>query len=319
MNYIVLDLEWNQGYGAHTEKVPRFEIVEIGAVKLSFEKEEVEHFRSYVRPRIYHQIHYMTREVTGLSIQELKKKGKPFKEVMESFLKWCGEDFIYCTWGDMDLAELQNNCDYYKMKGLFDKPLYYYDVQKLYSLQFDNGKNRKSLRSAVEALDIPERQAFHGAYADACYTAKVLEKLDMKRFGRFISVDYHVLPSCREEEIHLDFGTYKKYISREFASKELAMMDRVVTGSVCYKCKRRLRKKLRWFSSNGRQFYSAAYCPEHGWLKGKIRIKKTARGGVFVVKTEKLVEENVINTIRQKHQDFRMKKKKLQDSASPDL
>ena len=34
MNYIVLDLEWNQGSRPVPKDVPTFEIIEIGAVKL---------------------------------------------------------------------------------------------------------------------------------------------------------------------------------------------------------------------------------------------------------------------------------------------
>ena len=36
MNYIVMDLEWNQSYNGHMGEHPRmpFEIIEIGAVKV---------------------------------------------------------------------------------------------------------------------------------------------------------------------------------------------------------------------------------------------------------------------------------------------
>ncbi len=313
MNFIVLDLEWNQGYGSHTGKKPAltFEIIEIGAVKLSDKGQELEHFQAFVYPKVYDRMHYMTKEVTGLTIKELRRKGKPFRAVMEDFLSWCGEDYRFCTWGDMDLTELQKNCDYYNMRGLFDKPLYYYDLQKLFSLQYEDGKSRRNLKSAVEFFRLPERRAFHGAYSDACYTAEVFKKLDMERFGRFISVDYHVLPASKEEEIRLNFGTYAKYISREFPAKELALMDRGVTATTCYICGRKLRKKVRWFTNNGKQFYAASLCPEHGWLKGKIRIKKGSKGGVFVVKTEKLVEESVIEGIWQKQKELRKRRRRL--------
>ena len=43
MNYIVLDLEWNQGNPAHEPEVYGipFEIVEIGAIKLNDKKEMI--------------------------------------------------------------------------------------------------------------------------------------------------------------------------------------------------------------------------------------------------------------------------------------
>lgn len=318
VNYIVLDLEWNQSSAPHAVKKAAltFEIIEIGAVKLDGQGQELDHFQEFVYPKVYDRIHYMTKEVTKLTMKELKLNGKPFKEVMEAFIKWCGTDYRFCTWGDMDLTELQNNCDYYKMKGLFDKPLYYYDLQKLFSLQYEDGKSRRNLKSAVEYFELPELQAFHGAYSDACYTAKIFQKLDMERFGRFLSVDYHSIPLSKEEEITLDFGTYTKYISREYATKELAMMDRGVTAVTCYKCHKKLRKKIRWFTNNGKQFYAASYCPEHGWLKGKIRMKKGRNGGVFVVKTEKLVDEQVIAEIRLKQTEMRKRRSRLRKNKA---
>ena len=99
MNYIVFDLEWNQssdkrdkGYG-----LP-FEIVEIGAVKLNDKKEIIGEFNQLVKPQIYQTIHYMTTKIIHIDKEELDK-GKPFTEVAREFLDWCGEDFVFCTWG----------------------------------------------------------------------------------------------------------------------------------------------------------------------------------------------------------------------------
>ena len=41
MDYIILDLEWNQGAGEVTEKNLPFEIVEIGAIKLNSRREKI--------------------------------------------------------------------------------------------------------------------------------------------------------------------------------------------------------------------------------------------------------------------------------------
>ena len=80
-----------------------------------------------------------------------------------------------------------------------------------------------------------------------------------------------------------------KYISREFADKAEAFADREVTSSKCYLCHRNLRKKLRWFTANGRNYYCLAYCENHGYLKGKIRIRRSEGGKVYIVKTTKLI------------------------------
>ena len=137
-NYIVFDLEWNQsaaGKETSLDHLP-FEIFEIGAVKLNEKMEQVSQFHRLVRPCVYRQLHYIISEVTHVSMDELDRDGRPFKEVMEEFMEWCGEAPVFCTWGSMDLTELQRNMVYHGMEIPFASPLLFYDVQKLYSLTF---------------------------------------------------------------------------------------------------------------------------------------------------------------------------------------
>ena len=54
MNYIIFDLEWNQG---PEEEQSVGEIVEIGAVKLDDRFETVDELRLYVKPFLYPKLH----------------------------------------------------------------------------------------------------------------------------------------------------------------------------------------------------------------------------------------------------------------------
>ena len=42
------------------------------------------------------------------------------------------------------------------------------------------------------------------------------------------------------------------------------------------------------------------YCEKHGYLKGKIRIRKTQDDKVFVVKTMRFITEEEMETLREK-------------------
>ena len=135
MNYIVFDLEWNQcpyGKERENEKLP-FEIIEIGAVKLNEQFEMTENFQCLVQPMVYKKLHYRTQDIIGLSMKELEK-GIPFYRAIREFLKWCGEDCTFCTWGSMDLLELQRNMKYYGALKYLPGPIRYLDVQKLFGL-----------------------------------------------------------------------------------------------------------------------------------------------------------------------------------------
>ena len=168
-NYIVLDLEWNQSPDGKEGTIDHFpfEIIEIGAVRLDEERKEIGEFRRLIRPRVYPQMHYRISEVTHMDMAELERNGETFETVIRDFLEWCGDDCIFCTWGSMDLTELQRNMVYYGVEIPFDKPLLYYDVQKLYSLLQGDGKQKQSLDITVEELGIREDRPFHRALDDA--------------------------------------------------------------------------------------------------------------------------------------------------------
>ena len=59
MQYIVLDLEWNQcpeGKEKENKRLP-FEIIEIGAMKLNEEYQVISNYHSLIKPAIYQEIH----------------------------------------------------------------------------------------------------------------------------------------------------------------------------------------------------------------------------------------------------------------------
>lgn len=56
---------------------------------------------------------------------------------------------------------------------------------------------------------------------------------------------------------------------------------------------------MNWFSDNNRKYFGLAYCPRHGWLKGKIRVKH-CDGQVFMIKTMKLTDAEGARKIKAK-------------------
>lgn len=297
MNYVVLDLEWNQPNNpqAVNAELP-FEIVEIGAILLNEERQVIGEFTQIVKPVVYTEMNQITGKLIQLRMKELKK-GKPFDETMEEFFEWCGEDYIFCTWGPQDLTELQRNMRYHKLPALDYRPFPYYDIQKLFSIAFEDRKIRRSLEYAVEFLNIEQDIPFHRAFSDAYYTAKVMEAIKEDAVFDNYSYDTFHVPQSREDEVKVLFHDYAKYISREFPDKTAAMQDREVNSTKCYLCKKHLRKKIRWFAANSKHLYCISQCEKHGMMKSKVRIKKTENGGVYVVKTQKFIGEEEVEQI----------------------
>lgn len=290
MNYIVLDLEWNQGSGQEPEvKEMPFEVIDIGAVKLNEKRNIMDRYNQLVKPVVYHQMNRITSDLVHLHMEDLQK-GRSFVEVMNEFLAWCGEDYVFCTWGPLDLFELQRNMHYFHMEPLSGKSVKFLDVQKLFSIAYEDKKSRRSLEYAIDFLQIEKDVPFHRAFSDAYYTARILEQMEEEVLENY-SIDTYILPKTREEEVHVMFHDYMKYISREFPDKQKAIEDREVISTKCYLCRRNIRKKVRWFSTNGKHYYSISVCPVHGYMKSKIRIRKSENDKVYVVKTSKFITE----------------------------
>ena len=313
MNYIVLDLEWNQSNMGKEAENPdlAFEIIEIGAIKLNEEFEFAGEFSKLVKPQVYHEMHHVTSKLIHMRMEELSH-GEPFVEVMNAFLKWCGEEeYTFCTWGPLDLTELQRNMRFYGMEPLADGPIAFWDVQKLFSIAFEDRKTRRALEWAVDYLGIEKDIPFHRAFSDAYYTAKVMSRLEPQEVFKNVSYDTFNPPKSRDKEIKIQFETYEKYISREFEDKATAFADKEVASSKCYLCHRNLRKKVKWFTANGKNYYCIAHCDKHGYLKGKARVRKTDEGNVYIVKTTKFIsEQDVEDILKKKAHALEMRRRK---------
>lgn len=308
MNYIIFDLEWNQSSqpGA-TDKQGNplpFEIVEIGAVKLNENRDMVGEFSELVKPQIYHEMHHITSKLIHLQMEQLEK-GRPFKEVMEEFLGWCGDDCVFCTWGPLDLLELQRNMKYYELPILSDRPIRYYDIQKLFSIAYEDRKSRRSLEYAIDMLGIHKDIPFHRAFSDAYYTAQVFDMIEDPVVLEKVSFDTFVLPDCKEKEVHIRFTDYEKHISRAFEDKSHLLGDKEMMEIRCFQCGRLLKKKIRWFSPNGKHYYTVGYCIRHGNTKSKLRVRKGENGGVYAIKTSKSISSEEAKQIKEKSKNVK--------------
>lgn len=177
MNYIVLDLEWNQPNSPRVMvKSPvslKGEIIQIGAVKLDENLEIIDTFKIMVKPKYYRTMHKKVSRLTSITDDDLQY-GFPFKQALSYFNSWCTEDCIFLTWSGDDVRMLRSNLLIHKVK-------YYsipksYDVQKLFSIQIAKEQRQYSLLQALEIVQEPACSA-HDALHDAINTTRVLRHL----------------------------------------------------------------------------------------------------------------------------------------------
>ncbi|MBR4768271.1 MAG: exonuclease domain-containing protein [Lachnospiraceae bacterium] len=323
MNYIVLDLEWNQAaYKAYEEENLPFEIIEIGAVKMDENANITDSFQRLIRPQVYPFLLRRTKQITGWTDEDLDRRGVYFEVAARAFLEWCGKDYLFLVWGGSDLTQLERNMDYYKIRIPWKYPFKYLDVQKLYALEHQEGKARRTLESVVELMELESDRPFHHAADDAMYTAEIFKRLDRKRFEEYFSVDYYRVPRNRFEEETFRFKTYSKFVSRRFNLREEVAANPRVREMNCRVCGKHLKKEIAWFN-DGHTYLSLGRCKEHGLMRGRIRIKPAERyDGFFAIKTFKSCtpeEEEIIRMKREnvtKKRRIRRKKSKKKETEA---
>lgn len=186
MNYIVLDLEFNQSYDSNKEnkspvnsKCP-FEIIQIGALKLNKNLKTISTFDRLIKPELYTTINPFVEEITGLTIKDLTT-AKPFKEIYREFIKFIkskDEEMVFCIWGMSDIKELFRNIEYHKLDTSLI-PNKYINLQKYASKYLNCPKGTNAgLSNTVELLKIPVNNKFHNAFNDAYYTAEIFKKIN---------------------------------------------------------------------------------------------------------------------------------------------
>lgn len=180
MNYIILDLEWNQPLSPQRMVREPFklggEIIQFGAVKINSldDLSITDRYSEIVRPVFYTKMHKRVNEVTELTDDDLSR-GRPFTEVCPEFLAWCGDDFAFITWGDADIFMLEDNMSIHEMD--IDALPECYDAQVVFDDQITQEDRSFALSYAMWKFGIkPERS--HDALNDAVNTVEVMKRLD---------------------------------------------------------------------------------------------------------------------------------------------
>ncbi len=180
MNYIVLDMEWNHpGYNAGIIRYPvalHGEIIQIGAVKLDEDFNEIDNFELLVSPVFYKKMNSKVKRLTSIEDSDLMR-GYPFREAIGYFSQWCGDDFVFLTWGPDDEAMLRENLKMFDMSAKWIPQCY--DIQCIFNYQFVQSKDQVSLSSAIERFGIIPLHA-HNALNDAINTVAVCRHIDLK-------------------------------------------------------------------------------------------------------------------------------------------
>ncbi len=212
MNYVVLDLEFNNLYqmeedkselyfdaeGSSLESCPN-EIIEIGAVKLDKNMRCIDTFKVFIIPNIFRKFNPKIKELTGITEEDLAT-GTTFLEALQKLESFVGNESIICSWAKDDAVELIRNAHHYGQTSI---PWLnqYIDLQD-YCTKVLGEKNVLSLKSALLKLRIKvDEEKLHDALNDSIYTSEVFRRVyNFRAVQQFIIRDIVNMPAIRVKD-----------------------------------------------------------------------------------------------------------------------
>ena len=178
MNFIIMDLEWNNTY-CKKKKGFLNEIIEIGAVMLDENLNQIDTFSLFIKAQLGKKLHTRVKELTNISNDDIST-GTPFSQAMAEFRKWsAGDDNVILTWGDTDVRVLVENFRYFNGINFVPFLKNYVNLQN-YAQAFMNisKADQIGLATAAEKLGIPiEQYSLHRAIDDSFLTADIFRKI----------------------------------------------------------------------------------------------------------------------------------------------
>ncbi len=261
MYFIILDLEWNNTYG---RKIKGFinEIIEIGAVMLDEDLNEVETFSTLIKSQIGRKLRGRVKELTNLTNEDLTT-GVEFTKAASSFRRWIGNrESIILTWGDSDIRVLIDNCRY--LNGINRIPFLqnYADLQSYFQQIMKTPSSRQvGLTAAAEMLGINvDKYSQHRALDDSLLEAECFKKIYNKKLFE------HMIHKC--DDTFYEKLEFKPYV---IGNMDSPFVDKKNLCYVCEKCNKPAELLTDWRFVN-RSFRAIYYCKE---CKLKFRVSVT--------------------------------------------
>ena len=263
MNYIIMDMEWNNSFNKATQKFMN-EIIEIGAVKLDENLNQIDTFSELIKPVISKKLRSRIKDLTHISNEDVKA-GKSFKEVIREFKDWIGEDHLIMSWGDTDIRTLLTNYKWFMKKEQIDFIDRYADLQK-YCQCFINMENiqQAGLSYAAECLEInPDDFPHHRALDDSLLSAECFKKVfDKEKLTEFIKI-------C-------DYDFYARLLFRPYviSNKNDPLIDKSLFNCYCEVCGGKVKTVKKWKFTN-QSFRGIFHCEAcNREFRVNLRIKK---------------------------------------------
>jgi inhibitor of KinA sporulation pathway (predicted exonuclease) len=170
-HYLVIDFE---ATCCDRGTVPRnaMEIIEFGVVMTDADFRIVDEFQSFVKPVRHPVLTPFCTQLTSIRQQDVDD-APTFPACVDAFKAWLYRyrDFAFCSWGDYDRNQLQQDCDFHHIPNPISAP--HCNVKQLFS-ERRSLKNKYGLAGAVEKAGLTFSGTHHRGIDDARNIARLL-------------------------------------------------------------------------------------------------------------------------------------------------
>ena len=267
MNYIILDLEWDNAY-CHKKNGFANQIIQIGAVKLNSSFEAIDRFEMIVKSSTAKKLTRRFTELTGITTDAMRS-GVSFSEAVDKYNEWVGDDTVSITWSNSDLYVIVENARLFS-DGKMLKFQRYVDLQKYVQSQMKReeaeSKNQISLSDAAEHFGISVEQFdLHTAVDDSLVTAALLKKTYIKN-----EFEQHIKDAENPE--FFERLAFKNYYISNLNSR---FVDKAHLDFCCDVCGNKAVQQKKWSYRN--HWFTTEFLCENCSEKfiGRIMFKKT--------------------------------------------
>lgn len=221
MKHIIVDLEMNAIAKEHEEKGSTHkEIIEIGAVMLDEQYNEIDTFMTYVKPELNTEIESRYEALTGITTA-MVREAPVFAEAIRMFADWCvsyDKEIILYQWSENDRTQIISEMNIKKHTPTENEKLLtgtWIDFQKEFSRLLGLPKP-VALEKAVDYAGV----AFEGRQHDALYDARNTASLfimsrDEEQFKKEMKYMMEAINSEKEETFlgeMIDFELLKEQL-----------------------------------------------------------------------------------------------------------
>ena len=179
MKYIVIDLEMNPLSKEFREerRICRNEIIQIGAVALDETYQEIDAFKTFVKPQFNELITRKIEKLTGITTAVVQD-APVFEEAIQQLLSWCRSlnDVIQIQqWSESDINQIDRELCLKEIVLPRSEQLF---LQGWKDFQYEFGRklglsDQISLKNAIMYAGVDNVGRYHDALFDARNTAKL--------------------------------------------------------------------------------------------------------------------------------------------------